>query len=57
MKNTEKDIYITIRVSKEMYAEIKGIAEQNTRSLSSQVLHFAKRCLEIDRVKKGSQND
>ncbi len=57
MKNTDKDVYVTVRISKELYDEIKGIAERNTRSLSAQVLHFTKRCVAISKTRREEQND
>ena len=52
-----KNIFVTIRIDKELHKELKSIAENRTRSLSAQILHFIKQGIEANKKRQDEQND
>lgn len=52
-----KDVFVTIRLTEELQKQVREIAEINTRSMSAQILHFAKKGVEAYKRKENESND
>lgn len=51
-----KEVFVTVRLPKPLYDELKAVAEDKTRSMSAQIMHFIKQGIATSN-KKDEQND